>query len=92
MEKEIEKIEISAVSPTLFDLVKHVSQDGVIIEVSEKDVPLARIVPVKKTHSMESLERALRDCPRLGEDVSIFAEDVLCSRQSLGELDDPWGS
>ena len=41
---------------------------------------------------MVDLDRALRDCTRLGSDAEQFALDVLSVRQSIGELDDPWES
>jgi hypothetical protein len=87
----MERIEISE-NISLSDLVKHVSQDQVSVELSEGQVPLARIVPIDKSQSMADLDRALRDCPRLGDDAEQFAHDVLSVRQSIGELDDPWES
>ena len=88
----MERIEISTSNTSLSDLVKHVSQDRVSIEVSEDQVPLAMIVPIDKTRSMDDLDRALRGCSRLGEDTEAFARDVLDVRQSIGELDSPWES
>jgi antitoxin (DNA-binding transcriptional repressor) of toxin-antitoxin stability system len=88
----MEKIEISNTNFTLSDIVKHVSRDRVTIELSEGHVPLARIVPIATTQTMAELDRALRDCDRLGDDAESFASDVLSVRQSIGELDDPWES
>ncbi len=88
----MEKIEISTTNVTLADIVKHVSRDRVIVEFSDGQIPLARIVPIEKPHSMSELDQALRDCSRLGDDADLFANDVLFVRQSLEELDDPWES
>lgn len=88
----MERIEISTVNVSLSELVKHVSRDRVIVELSDGEVPLARIVPIDKPQSMSDLDRALRNCSRLGEDATPFADDVLSVRQSMGELDDPWES
>lgn len=88
----VEKIEISNTDISLSDIVKHVSRDRVTIELSVGQVPLARIVPIAKTQTMTELDRALRDCSRLGDDAESFAHDVLSVRQSIGELDDPWES
>lgn len=87
----MERIEITA-NISLSDIVKHVSRDRVCIELSEGQVPLARIVPIDRPQSMADLDRALRGCTRLGEDAEQFADDVLSVRQSSGELDDPWES
>lgn len=88
----MEKIELSNTDISLSDIVKHVSRDRVTIELSDGQVPLARIVPIAKTQTMTELDRALRDCSRLGDDAESFARDVLSVRQSIGELDDPWES
>lgn len=88
----MEKIEISNTDISLAEIVKHVSRDRVTIELSEGQVPLARIIPIAKTQTMTELDRALRDCNRLGDDAESFARDVLSERQSIGELDDPWES
>ena len=88
----MEKIEISNTNISLSDIVKHVSRDRVTIELSDGQVPLARIVPIAKTQTMTGLDRALRDCNRLGDDAEAFASDVLSIRQSIGELDNPWES
>jgi antitoxin (DNA-binding transcriptional repressor) of toxin-antitoxin stability system len=88
----MERIDISTANVSLSDIVKHVSRDRVIVELSDGQVPMARIVPIDKPQSMSDLDRALRDCARLGEDAEQFADDVLSVRQSIGELDDPWES
>lgn len=88
----MERIEISTAKLNLSEIVNHVSRDRVIIELSERQVPLARIIPIDRTPSMADLDRALRDSTRLGEDAESFARDVLSARQFLGELDDPWES
>lgn len=88
----MEKIEISNTNINLSDIVKHVSRDRVTIELSDGQVPLARIVPIAQLHSMVDLDRALRNCTRLAEDAESYANDVLSVRQSIGELDDPWES
>lgn len=88
----MEKIEISNTNISLSDIVKHVSRDRVTIELSDGQVPLARIVPIAKSLSMAELDRALRDCARLEDDAESFGHDVLTVRQSIGELDNPWES
>jgi antitoxin (DNA-binding transcriptional repressor) of toxin-antitoxin stability system len=88
----MERIEISTSNVSLSDIVKHVSRDRVSVEVSDGQVPLAKIVPIEKPQSMADLDRALRNCARLGEDAEQFSHDVLSVRQSIGELDDPWES
>ena len=88
----MERIEISSTNLNLSDLVKHVSRDRVSVELSEGQVPLARIVPIEKTHSMAELDRALRANAGLGEDAEAYERDVQAARQAEGELDDPWAS
>jgi antitoxin (DNA-binding transcriptional repressor) of toxin-antitoxin stability system len=88
----MEKIDISTANISLSDIVKHVSRDQVTVELSDGQVPLAKIVPIARAPSMSELDRALRECARLGEDAEQFGQDVLSVRQSLGELDDPWES
>ncbi len=88
----MEKIEVSTTNISLSDIARHVSRDRVTIELSEGQVPLARIVPIAKTQTLAELDRALRDCSRLEDDAESFASDVLSARQTIGELDDPWES
>jgi antitoxin (DNA-binding transcriptional repressor) of toxin-antitoxin stability system len=88
----MERIEISTAIVNLVDIVKHVSRDRVTVELSDGQVPIARIVPIDNPQSMSGLDRALRDCARLGDDTEAFADDVMSARQSIGELDDPWES
>ncbi|MEX1028229.1 MAG: hypothetical protein WD049_09530 [Candidatus Paceibacterota bacterium] len=88
----MEKIEISNASINLLEIVQQVARNHVSVELSEGQVPLARIVPIDKSHSMADLDRALRAGTGLGEDAEAYAKDVLSIRQSLGELDDPWES
>jgi hypothetical protein len=85
----MDRIEISTVNVSLSDIVKHVSRDRVTVELSDGEVPLAKITPVARTRSMAELDRALREGIRFNEDAESFAEDVLSVRQSIGELDDP---
>lgn len=88
----MEKLDLSVAKISLSEIVKHVSRDRVTVELSEGQVPLARIVPIDAPRSTAELDRALREQARLGEDAEAFATDVLSVRQSLGELDDPWES
>ena len=88
----MERVEISAAELNLPAIINQVRRDRVPIELSDGQVPVARIVPIEKTHSMAELEQALRTTSRLGTDSEDFARDVLSVRQDLGELDDPWGS
>jgi antitoxin (DNA-binding transcriptional repressor) of toxin-antitoxin stability system len=92
VEYAMEKIEISTANVSLADIVKHVSRDRVTVELSDGQVPMARIVPIDRPQTMSDLDRALRNCARLGEDAEQFADDVLSVRKSIGELDDPWES
>jgi hypothetical protein len=87
----MERIDITS-NISLSDIANHVSRDRVSVELSDGQVALARIIPIDKPQSMAGLDRALRDCIRLGEDAEQFAQDVLSVRQSIGELDDPWES
>ena len=88
----MERIEISTANINLSEIVKQVARDRVSVELSEGQVPLARIVPIDQPHSMTDLNRALVECTRLGEDAEAYALDVLSVRNSIGELDDPWES
>lgn len=88
----MERIEISTTKISLAEIVQHVMRDRVIVELSDGQIPMARIVPVDNPRSLSDLDRALRACSRLGEDAEQFAEDVISVRQSIGELDDPWES
>ena len=88
----MERIDISAANINLSEIVKHVLRDRISVELSEGQIPLAKIVPIDTTRSMADLDRALRESARLGEDAEAYALDVLSVRQSIGELDDPWES
>lgn len=88
----MEKIEISTAKLDWSEIERQVSRDRVSVELSEGEIPLARIVPIDKPRSMGDLARVLREVPRLGEDAYAFAQDVLSVRESIGELDDPWES
>jgi hypothetical protein len=88
----MERIELSTTTISLSEIVKQVSRDRISLELSEGHVPLAKIVPIDKPHTMAELDRALRESLGPGEDMEAFARDVLSIRQSLGELDDPWES
>jgi antitoxin (DNA-binding transcriptional repressor) of toxin-antitoxin stability system len=88
----MERIEISTASNNLSEIVKHVSRDGVCVELAEGQVPLAKIVPIDAGHSLADLDRALRDCRLSDDDAEDFASDVLSVREALEELDDPWES
>lgn len=85
----MERIEISAAQINLPEIVRQVSRDGVAVELSDQQVPLARIVPVRRVMSMIELDRALKETETLGEDAESFARDVFAARESIGELDDP---
>lgn len=88
----MQRIDLTTTSMSLAEMVKQVSRDRVPFEISEQQVPLARIVPIDAEHSLADLERALRELPRLGDDAEEFEREVLSTRISLGELDDPWES
>ena len=88
----MEKIEISTAKLDWSEIERQVSRDRVSVELSEGEIPLARIVPIDKPRSLGDLARVWREVPRLGEDAYAFAQDVLSVRESIGELDDPWES
>lgn len=78
----MERIELSAANINLSDIVKHVSRDRVIVELSEGHVPLARIVPIERPRSLADLDQALRKIAKLGDDTDSFAQDVLSVRET----------
>jgi hypothetical protein len=65
-------IEITTTTISLPDIVRQVSRDRVSLELSVRHIPLARIVPIDGGHSLAELDRAMRECPRLGEDAEAF--------------------
>ena len=78
----MERIEISSKTIDLMAIVRRVSSDRVLVELTEGQVPLVQIVPVEQPHSMAELDRALRATPRLADDANSFAADVLADRQT----------
>jgi len=88
----MERIELSTTTCSLSDVARQVCRAHVPLELTEGEIPVARIVPVDRPRSMEELDRALREIPPLGDDSETFAQDVLSIRETLGELDDPWAS
>jgi hypothetical protein len=76
----MEKIEISNTNISLSEIAKHVSRDVVAIELSDGQVPLARVVPISKTQTLTELGRALRALPSLADDAESLTS---LARQSL---------
>jgi len=73
-------------------LVRHVGRDKVVVELSESQIPVARLVPIESPKNLADLDRTLRQLPPLGEDSERFEDDLNDIRSSLMELDDPWES
>ncbi len=88
----MERIEISTTDLNLSEVVYLVSKSRTTVELSDGQVPLVKMIPIEKPHSMAELDRELRNCTRLCDDANTFGQDVLSVRQLLGELDNPWES
>ncbi len=73
-------------------LVRHVARDQVTVELSEGEVPVAKLVPIERSKTMADLDRALRQIPPLGDDAKSYEEDIESFRSSLQSLDDKWES
>ena len=74
------------------DLVRHVAEDQVVVELADGEVAMARLVPIHKPKSFSDLDKALRKLPPLGDDAECFEADVQEIRSSMKPLDDPWES
>lgn len=70
-------------------LIHHVSRDQVTVELSEGEVPVARLVPMKKHMTMAELDHILRKLPSLGEDAESFEKDLHDVKSTMKDLDDP---
>ncbi len=81
-------------SPTINwpELVRHVAEDQVVVELSDGQIAMARIVPIQRPKSFAELDRALRKLPALGDDAERFEADIRDIRSSMQPLDDPWES
>ena len=81
-------------SPTINwpDLVRHVVQDQVVVELADGQIPVARLVPICKPKSFADLDHALRQLPSLGDDAERFEADIREVRSSMKPLYDPWES
>lgn len=74
------------------NLVRHVVEDQVVVELADGHVPVARLVPIGKPKTLADLDRALRQLPFLGDDAESFEADIQELRSSMKPLDDPWES
>jgi len=88
----MERREILSASIDWPNLVRHVIDDQVVVELAEGQVPVARLVPIGKSKTMADLDRVLRQVPALGDDAESFAADLQDSKASMKALDDPWES
>ena len=81
-------------SPTINwpDLVRHVVQDQVVVELADGQIAVARLVPICKPKSFADLDHALRQLPSLGDDAERFEADIREVRSSMKPLYDPWES
>ena len=73
-------------------LIRHVIQDQVTVELADGEVPLVRLVPVRRPRTLADLENALRSIEPLGDDAESFANDLDEQRNAALSLDDPWES
>ena len=78
----MERHEISTEQIDWHTLVWHVARDRVVVELSEGERPIAMLVPVERPRTMAELDAALRQLPRLGDDVSSFEADIDVARAS----------
>ncbi len=74
------------------NLVRHVVEDQVVVELSDGQVPVARLVPIGKPKTFADLDHALRQLPSLGDDAECFEADIREMRSSMKPLDEPWES
>ena len=72
------------------DLIRHVVRDKVVVELSEGQIPIARLVPIEEPKGLAELDRALRQLSPLGNVAECFEADVNEVRSSMRKLDDPW--
>ena len=81
-------------SPTINwpELVRHVAEDQVVVELADGQVAMARLVPIHKPKSFAELDKALRELPSLGNDAESFEADVQEVRSAMKPLVDPWES
>lgn len=88
----MEQFDISNERSKWLDLVRHVARDRVIVDLMDGPELVAKLVPVESQKSLTDLENALRSIPRLEDDASRFADDLLDGCSSLKEPIDPWDS
>ncbi len=74
------------------ELVRHVVDDQVVVELAVGQIAVARLVPICKPKTFADLDYALRQLPSLGEDAECFEADIREVRSSMKPLDDPWES
>jgi hypothetical protein len=81
-------------SPTINwpELVRHVAEDQVVVELADGQIAMARLVPIQRPKSFADLDLALRKLPSLGDDAERFEADLREVRSSMQPLDDPWES
>jgi hypothetical protein len=73
-------------------LLRHVIGDQATVEVSQDDIAVARIEPIKRRVAMSDLGALLAEVPVLGDDVDSFATDIEQTLMGIPEKDDPWES
>jgi len=88
----MERHEISTEKIDWPNLVRHVVRDRVIVELADGELPVAMLVPIEQPRTMAKLDAALRQLPRLAEEVKSFEADIQGVQASMKDLDDPWES
>lgn len=88
----MERKEINAENSSWNSLLRHVARDQATVEVSENDVPIARIEPIRRAVLMSELDTVLSDLPSLGTDLDSFAADIEDALNQFPDEGDPWAS
>ncbi len=73
-------------------ILRHVVRAKTTVEISENDVPVARIEPIRRSISMSELNSVLSALPSLGTDIDSFATDIERALSEFPDADDPWAS
>ena len=88
----MERREITAGNFDWNSLLRHVVGDQATVEVSENDVPVARIGPIRRSVLMSEIDAVLAALPSLGTDVDGFAADIERALNELPTEGNPWAS
>jgi len=88
----MERRDINAGNFDWNSLLRHVVGDQATVEVSENDVPVARIEPIRRSVPMSELGSLLASLPLLGTDVNGFSKDIKNALDELPTEGDPWAS